>query len=68
MTDTEKNAVNAAKLIREYCKTTGCMYCVFHKKVTRYEILTKTKYPGDRCVLEYLPREWPEEIKEEESN
>ena len=67
MTDAEKNAVNAAKLIREYCKATGCLYCIFHKTVNVVE--NHFKMTRTYCELnENYPRNWPEEIKEEESN
>ena len=63
MTDKEKDVVKAAKLIRDYCKTTGCMYCISHRS---YQAETKDgPIKREYCVLDNYPRNWPEEIKEE---
>ena len=66
MTDTEKNVVKAEKLIRDYCKGTGCMYCLFHRQYTA--ISKEGPIKRECCVLDNYPRNWPEEIKEEGSN
>ena len=66
MTDTEKNVVKAAKLIRDYCKGTGCMYCIFHRERTFFDGIRQNK--AEYCAIDNYPRNWPEEIKEEVSD
>ena len=63
MTDKEKDVVKAVKLIREHCKGTGCLYCMYHRK---YEALTKDgPVKRECCALDNYPRNWPENIGEE---
>ena len=65
MTDREKQIVKSVSDIRYYCKTTGCLYCIFHIKTTRYDIHNKTMFEGERCAIDGFPRKWPDVIGEE---
>ena len=60
MNDQDKKVIMAARWLSDHCKTTGCMYCIFHKRET-----DELGLNHDRCVLGKRPSEWQDEIEED---
>lgn len=49
-----ENAMQAARILKQYCEQNGCLYCCFYHKEGN----------ANFCALKTVPREYPEQFQE----